>query len=358
MQSGPRLRRARPGKTEDRMNGRQRIACALRGEWPDARPVMLHNFMSAAAEAGLRMAEYRRSAAAVARAHIRAAETYDLDGVLIDFDTCTLAGALGAAVAFPEDAPARVRAPALASLEEVRDLGPPAIAGDGRVQLWLEACREVKAYFGDEKFVRGNCDQAPFALASMLRGLAPWLLDLMDPAREPLARRLLEYCAEAGEAFVSLMAATGVDMVSNGDSPAGPEVIAPEMYRAFALPYEARIAARAHALGLPHMLHICGDTTRILRDMRSSGTDALELDFKTDVRAIHAECSRSVVLSGTIDPVGVLERGAPDAVAAAVRAILDVYEDSPRLIVNAGCALPAATPAENIRALVRAARGA
>ena len=66
MQSGPRLRRARPGKTEDRMNGRQRIACALRGEWPDARPVMLHNFMSAAAEAGLRMAEYRRSAAAVA----------------------------------------------------------------------------------------------------------------------------------------------------------------------------------------------------------------------------------------------------------------------------------------------------
>ncbi len=339
------------------MNGRERIACTLRGEWPDARPVMLHNFMLAAAEAGMRMAEYRRSAANVARAHIRAAETYDLDGVLIDIDTCTLAGALGAAVDFPDDAPARVRAPALASLEEIRDLGPPEIERDGRVQLWLEACRDVKAHFGAEKFVRGNCDQAPFSLASMMRGLAPWLMDLMDPAREPLARMLLDYCTEACASFVSLMAATGADMASNGDSPAGPAVIAPDMYRAFALPYEARIAARAHELGLPHMLHICGDTTRILGDMRATGTDALELDFKTDIRAIHAACSRSVVLSGTVDPTGVLAQGTPADVESAVRAILDVYEDSPRLIVNAGCAIPPTTPSENIRALVRAARG-
>ena len=61
------------------MNGRQRIACALRGEWPDARPVMLHNFMSAAAEAGLRMAEYRRSAAAVARAIVAGSRGADCE---------------------------------------------------------------------------------------------------------------------------------------------------------------------------------------------------------------------------------------------------------------------------------------
>lgn len=37
------------------MNGYQRIKAALPGEWPDQRPVMLHNFMMAAREAGLTM---------------------------------------------------------------------------------------------------------------------------------------------------------------------------------------------------------------------------------------------------------------------------------------------------------------
>jgi uroporphyrinogen decarboxylase len=105
------------------------------------------------------------------------------------------------------------------------------------------------------------------------------------------------------------------------------------------------------------MLHICGDTTKILNDMTSSGTDAVELDFKTDIRKIHAVCSRTTTLSGTIDPTGVLAHGTPAAVEAAVREILDVYQDSPRLIVNAGCAIPPMTPAENMRALIRAARG-
>lgn len=37
------------------MNGYQRIRAVLNGEWPDKRPVMLHNFMMAAREAGLTM---------------------------------------------------------------------------------------------------------------------------------------------------------------------------------------------------------------------------------------------------------------------------------------------------------------
>ena len=35
------------------MNGLERIMAALRGEQPDKTPVMLHNFMMAAREAGL-----------------------------------------------------------------------------------------------------------------------------------------------------------------------------------------------------------------------------------------------------------------------------------------------------------------
>ena len=34
------------------MNGKQRIDAVLHGEWPDCRPVLLHNFLMAAQESG------------------------------------------------------------------------------------------------------------------------------------------------------------------------------------------------------------------------------------------------------------------------------------------------------------------
>lgn len=72
------------------MNGWQRIHAALKGEWPDKRPIMLHNFMLAAREAGMTMEEYCSDPEKAAWAHIEAVEKYDLYGVLIDFDTATL----------------------------------------------------------------------------------------------------------------------------------------------------------------------------------------------------------------------------------------------------------------------------
>ena len=47
-------RRARYNALQ-KMNGYQRIVAALRGERPDTTPVMLHNFMMAAREAGVSM---------------------------------------------------------------------------------------------------------------------------------------------------------------------------------------------------------------------------------------------------------------------------------------------------------------
>ena len=63
------------------------------------------------------------------------------------------------------------------------------------------------------------------------------------------------------------MAQTGADMVSNGDSVTGPEMISPEMYVKFALPFEKKVVDTAHSLGLPYTLHICGNTHVILDKM-------------------------------------------------------------------------------------------
>ncbi|MGE5646051.1 MAG: uroporphyrinogen decarboxylase family protein [Acidobacteriota bacterium] len=337
------------------MNGWQRIRAALDGRWPDRRPVMLHNFMMAAREAGLTQRQYRTDPHAIARAFIESVEKYELDGVLVDVDTATLAGAAGVPVEFPEDEPAVARGALLESLDEVDRLEPVDVAAYPGVQVWLEAVRLLKAHFGGEIWIRGNCDQAPFSLAAMLRGMEGWLMDLTEEANRERAHRLLDYTAGITGQFIDLMAATGADMVSNGDSSAGTSLISPAMHRAFAHPWERRIAERAHALGLPWALHVCGNAGRILCDLADTGADAIELDCKTDTRLAHEVLRHRATFIGNIDPSGVLALGTPALVEAKTRELMDAFSDTPRLILNAGCALPAATPPENVRAMVRAA---
>jgi MtaA/CmuA family methyltransferase len=317
---------------------------------------MLHNFMMAAREAGVTMARFRSDPGTLARVFMESAERYEADGILVDVDTATLAGAVGVPVDFPEDGPARCMGGRLRSLDEVDELGPPRVSEYWGAQAWLEGVRILRANFGDEVFLRGNCDQAPYALASAMRSAEEWMMDLMDPDRHEMAHRLLEYCLEATGQFIRMMAAAGAHMVSNGDSPAGPDLVSPRIYRQFALPYEKRVVEEAHRLNLPYFLHICGKTDRILEDMVSTGADGLELDYKTDARLAHDVLKDRAVFIGNLDPSGLLALGTARLVEEKTRELLALFRDTPRFILNAGCAIPAATPPENIRAMIRVAR--
>jgi MtaA/CmuA family methyltransferase len=338
------------------MTGLERIMAALDGRRPDKVPVMLHNFMHAAREFGVTMAEFRRSAETIAGAFIRAQEKYLCDGILLDIDTATLAGAVGVPVEFLEDEPARTTRGCLRRLEDADDLKPARMSRDPRVEVWLEAARRLKDHFRDDICVRGNCDQSAFSLAAQMRGLENWLLDLSDESNYPLIRRLLSYCAGATKEFITLMAQTGVHMTSNGDSLAGPELISPAMYRAFALPYEKDIIQHANGLGLPYVLHICGRTDLILEEMVSAGAQGIELDQKTDVRLAHDRLKDRAALFGNLDPANVLARGSVELVEEKTRALLSVFSDTPRFVLNAGCAIPPIAPEQNIGAMIRVAR--
>lgn len=338
------------------MNGYQRIKAAFDGEWPDKVPVMLHNFMMAAQEAGYTMAEYRDDPKKIADSFIKSVEKYEYDGILVDVDTVTLAGAVGVPVDFPENEPARSNRGNLTDIEMVKGLDHPDVSKYRYVQNWVEGVRLIKEYFGDEVFLRGNCDQDPFSLASMMRGAENWMLDLLDAEHEDLVFRLLDYCFEATSQFIDLMSQTGCHMVSNGDSPAGPELISPSMYKKFAFPYEKKVVNEAHENGLPYGLHICGDTSLIIEDMIETGTDAVEIDYKTDINIAHKVCKDRVVFIGNIDPSGVIAMGTPELVRQETKELLEIYSDSPKFILNAGCAIPPITPEENIKAMIEVAR--
>ena len=317
---------------------------------------MLHNFMMAAREAGVTMRQFREDPVVMARVFGESLERYDLDSVMVDVDTVTLSGAVGVEVDLPEDNPGRSHGGFMKSLEAVNDLEPVDLSRDRRVQVWVEAVRLLVKDYGSERFIRGNCDQDPFSLAASMRGMDHWLMDVAGRENDELAHKLLDYCTGITNQFLTLMAKSGCHMLSNGDSPAGPDVLSPKLYAEFALPYEKRVADCSHELGLPYLLHICGKTDRILAPMLEIGADALEIDYKTNMQMAHDTFKDTLTFVGNIDPSEVIARGTPETVKAKTNELLDVFADTPRFILNAGCAIPADTPPANIRAMCECLR--
>jgi len=337
------------------MNKRTRFLEALAGRRTDGIATTLHNFMPAAVEAGISMRQYREDPALMAKALIQATERYGYDCVLVDMDTVTLAGALGVPIDFPEGEPARSHYPVPLELKDFQNLPAPQVSDYRYIRNLLESVRLLKKHFGDEVAVRGNCDQLPFSLACALRTPAQFFMDLAD-ANETGDDRpifaLLDYCWEALRQLMTLMAETGADILSNGDSPAGPEIVSPAYYRNYAFPYERKAAALSHELGKPYILHICGKTDAILADMVDTGADGLELDYKTDVALAEKTMRGRCTFIGNIDPSAVLAMGTPDLVRTETEKLLKAFAGNPRFILNAGCALPSTTPARNIQALL------
>lgn len=105
-------------------------------------------------------------------------------------------------------------------------------------------------------------------------------LRLPDPLTEDedVIIRALNWATEAHVRFAEaqLKIAHGSSM---GDAYASPELISPEMYSRFALPCEKKTVEALQAMQKPYSIHICGDTTGIIRDMGTTGADILEIDW-------------------------------------------------------------------------------
>jgi uroporphyrinogen decarboxylase len=338
------------------MNSLERVKAVLAGQIPDRVPVCLHNFMLAAREAGIPMEEYRSDPEAMARAHLTALDKYGHDCILIDTDTTMLAEALGATSECAPNEPGRIVAPAIRSLRDVDRLKVVNPESDGRIPALLEGVRLIAKQVGTEVAIRGNADQGAFDLACMVRGIEEFLMELASDSENPAIGRLLEICYQSHLAVHRALRKAGAHFTSMGDSLAGPDVISPAMFDRFARPYEERLVKDLTAEGIFPVIHICGDTSRILGFLSGYDFCGFELDYKTDAVRAKSRVGARHVLFGNIDPSGVIARGTPMMIREKTRQLIALWKPGGLFVLNAGCAIPANTPEENIRALLATAR--
>jgi len=334
------------------VNSRERILAAIAGNPHDRVPVAQHNFAFCVRHAGITMGAYRREPELAARVLVDAAEEFGYDCIIIDFDTCSLAEAMGAQVEFPEDDMARVAQPLLDSIADIRKLPLPDPNEDGRLPLWLETTRAVRRMVGDRMAVMGRADQGPFGLLFQLRGHENFMMDLLDEDGSTILDAL-DYCAEAGSRFASAQIDAGADVTSIGDSACGQSLISPAHYRQFGQPFQTAYRKRM-GLGLLS-LHICGKSNEIIEGMAVTGCEVLELDHLNDIALSIKKVTDRACIWGNINPA-LLSQGSADDVLAACRPVLEsAVKLTQKFVLCPGCLANADVPAINIRAMTDAA---
>jgi uroporphyrinogen decarboxylase len=319
----------------------ERVRRRLRGEAVDRPPNFDIYMQRAAHHAGRRLREYYLDHRALVEANLAVLEAFDLDVVQAISDPYREACDLGLDVEWPEDGLPLRRAILLAEPEDAARLRLVAPADGRRMSDRLDAIRLLRERVGEDVPVMGWVEGS-FALASVLRGDSNVLMDLHD--RPGWLKDLLERLVEVGIAFVRAQVAAGAHVIGLGDSMGS--LVSPRQYREFVLPYEQRLFAAAREAGAIPRLHICGNTSRLLADMATSGAAIVDLDWMVDLaRAAEVFGPDGPAPCGNFDPVAVMLHGTPDDVASAVRAAAAAA--GPRHFSAAGCEVPDGTPDAN-----------
>lgn len=336
----------------DTMTPKERVLGMLQGQKVDRIPSAPLILNRCSRVTGVPVSKFNSDAGVMGEAHVRAWEYFGHDIPLMFTTTSTVAEAMGTKLFFPEDDAPYVDKPLV---ENPADVDKVKIADpwqDGRLPVYLGAARHVVSEIGDKVFV-GCIFAAPFTTASHLRGTE---LLIRETYKNPgLVNELLELAKASAFNMIDALAELGVIPVIV-EPVASASLISPKQFDKFALPHLTEIVERAHQKGLPICLHICGKTTPIIELMAATGADILSID-QIDMQTAKEKVGDKTCLFGNVKPAETLLKGTPEMVAAEVKEIIEKAGDGPRgLIVSSGCEIPFNTPAENIAALIDAAR--
>ena len=335
------------------MTSSERLAARMRGEAVDRIPNMSLVMQFAADQIDAPLARYYQDYNVLCEANFKTVELYDLDLVDAISDPFREAADYGAQITFPDDdLPVCVSFP-LAEPVDLKTLpSPDPLTPGSRMRDRVDAIRLFNERVGGIMPVQGWVEGA-LAEAADLRGVAALLYDIYD--RPEWLRELLEHCTEIAITFALAQIEAGATIIGLGDAIASQ--VGPRAYRQFALPYEQRIFEAVRQAGAIPRLHICGNTSRIVKDMAQSGTQILDLDWQVDMAQAREqvdEVDPAICLCGNFDPVAVLYAGTPDQVTQAVQHCHAV--SGPNWLAQPGCEIPRRTPPENLNAFSAALR--
>jgi len=325
----------------------ERLAARLRGEPVDRVPNLTLVMQFAADQIQAPLSRYYQDYHVLCEANFKTVEVFGLDIVDAISDPYRETADLGAHIQFPDDNLPICTTPRLGDPSDLASLpSPDPLKVGSRMRDRVDAVRLFHERLGGQVPVQGWVEGA-LAEAADLRGVTTLLYDLYD--RPEWVEELLERCVEIEIAFALAQIGAGATIIGLGDAIASQ--VNPAAYRQFGLPYEQRFLEAVRQAGATPRLHICGNTSRIVKDMAHSGARIIDLDWQVALAAARAQVDQiapAIALCGNIDPVAVLHDATPDEITTAVRRCWAA--GGRNWLAAPGCEVPRYTAAENVHA--------
>ena len=204
----------------------------------------------------------------------------------------------------------------------------------------VRAISLLKQRLGDDAAVCGKVF-GPWTQSYHYFGLENFLIMTIDDPDQ--VRRILDKLVPVTVAFAGAQLDAGADCLLVADH-ATRDLCSPQAYEQFLVPLHTRLAQEIDA---PVILHICGNTSDRIGHIAGTGLDCFHWDTKTgSAQSVRNLAGDKMALMGGISNITLLQ-GSADEVAEQAAAARQGDID----IIGPECAIPLATPLENLKAV-------
>jgi len=304
--------------------------------------IACHDLMDAT---GVSFPEAHLNAGAMAELALAGHEIIGFDTVMPEFSVDQEAAALGADVDWGD----RDRMPDTKSFlyEDFSDIFiPDDFLEKPSMRVVSDALAILRRHVGGRVAIIGKA-MGPWTLSYHMAGTQNFLLQI-GLGEKGKVRKMLEQLLPATIASIQAQFQAGADMVVVADHATG-NLVGAYHYEELLLPFHKELTREIDG---PLILHVCGNCSDRLDFFAEAGFDAYHFEWQVDAKTAVQRVGHRMSLIGNINNPQILYQGTPE----------DVYNQA-RYAIEAGvhiigpeCAIPLATPLENLKAIVAAAR--
>jgi len=192
---------------------------------------------------------------------------------------------------------------------------------------------------------------APFTCAASIMGTSAFMSAIIEDPERLL--ELIKFSTELTwaicEPILEHEDILGIDLT---DPVASGDMISPTTFKKFVAPFLKDLVGRIKAKGKYCMIHICGNTTRLLEDIVKIGPTCFSLESKVDLRKAKEILGGKVCVAGNVEPTGAFLSGTPEEVVKEAKACIEAWSEGGGYILATGCDFPKSVPLENVMALM------
>ena len=347
------------------MNLKENLLTSLRGEEVDIAPVISVTqigVVKAMEKTGAFWPEAHTDAEKMATLGSSLYELVGLECARIPFDLTVEADAMGCRVDLGiQDRTPQITKSPFNSGSDIRV--PEDFLTRGRIPVVLEATKKLKEKYEDTLPIIVGIT-GPLTLAGHLLGIEKLVRYMKTRPAE--VESAIDEALEASIQYANAISEIGPDVICVADPTSAPDLIDPLQFKTIVKP---RLEDLSREITTNKVLHICGSTEPIIRDMATAGFDGLSVEEKVDIAKAKEEIKgggktirvggrtmsmgggdKTPKLIGNISTNQTLFLDSPKQVKEEVKKILEEGVD----ILAPSCGLAPRSPLENIKAMVEA----